>query len=109
VSVADSETFDFTADHLAEATPVLDRLSARGTVRLALKAAGLDPASVSTRQMLVVLKTVLPGELRRRGVADAEALCSGVAERLAGAGLAAGGPDAADRAAAVFARLGGGG
>jgi len=105
--VADNGVFDFTAERLEEATP-LDKLAARGTVRLALKAAGLDPASVSTRQMLVVLKSVMPGELKKRGVEDADPVCQRLGEALAKAGLSSDAADGADRAAAIFARLGNG-
>jgi hypothetical protein len=105
--MADSAVFDFTADGLVAATS-LDKLAARGTLRLALKAAGLDPGAVTTRQMLVVLKSVLPGELRKRGVEDAEAVCQRAAEALARAGLSSEAADGADRAAAIFARLGNG-
>lgn len=105
--MAESSIFDFTADRLQEATS-LDKLAVRGTVRLALKAAGLDPAAVTTRQMLVVLKSVLPGELRKRGVEDPDAVCQRAGEALAGAGLSSDAADGADRAAAIFARLGNG-
>jgi hypothetical protein len=103
--VADPTVFDFTAERLEQSTS-LDKLAARGTVRLALKAAGLDPGAVDSRQMLVVLKSIMPHELQRRGVEDAVAVCQGIAEALAKAGLSAGASDAADRAAAIFARLG---
>lgn len=106
--MADNDVFDFTAERLEEAT-ALDKLAARGTVRLALKAAGLDPAAVSTRQMLVVLKSVMPGELKKRGVEDAGPVCQRLGEALAKAGLSSGDAgDGADRAAAIFARLGNG-
>lgn len=105
--MADNAVFDFTADRLQEAT-ALDKLAARGTVRLALKAAGLDAGAVDTRQMLVVLRSVLPAELAKRGVDDAEAVCQRLGESLAKARLASGSADGADRAAAIFARLGNG-
>jgi hypothetical protein len=107
VTVADNHVFDFTAERLEEATS-LDKLAARGTVRLALKAAGLDPAVVSTRQMLVVLKSVLPGALQKRGVEDAGDVCQRLGEALAKAGLSSEGAEGADRAATIFARLGNG-
>ncbi len=103
--MADASVFDFTADRIEQST-ALDKLAARGTVRLALKAAGLDPGAVDSRQMLVVLKSVLPGELHRRGVGDAAEVCQRIGEALAKAGLSADASDGADRAAAIFARLG---
>lgn len=42
--MADPTPFDFTAERLERSTP-LDQLAARGTLRLALKAAGLDPGA----------------------------------------------------------------
>lgn len=96
--------FELTAELLIAATGI-DALAVRGTVRLALKSAGLDPAGITPAQMGVVLRSVLPAELTRRGVADAEAICSRIGERLARAGLA-GGADVTDRAAAIFERLG---
>jgi hypothetical protein len=105
--MADNSVFDFTAERLEQQTS-LDKLAARGTVRLALKAAGLDPGSVSTRQMLVVLKSVMPGELAKRGIEDAAGVCQRAGEALAAAGLSSDAPDGADRAAAIFARLGNG-
>lgn len=105
--MADPKVFDFTAERLEQSTP-LDKLAARGTLRLALKAAGLDPGTVGSRQMLVVLKRVMPDELLRRGVEDAPAVCQRIAEALAQAGLSADASDGADHAAAIFARLGNG-
>jgi hypothetical protein len=105
--MADNGVFDFAAGRLEETT-ALDKLAARGTLRLALKAAGLDPASVGTRQMLVVLKSVMPAELKKRGVEDPEVVCQRIGEALANAGLSGDAADGADRAAAIFARLGNG-
>jgi hypothetical protein len=90
--------------HELEAGTSLDRLEARGTVRLALKQAGLDPRSVTAEQLGVVLEKVLPGELAARGVADAAALCR--RWRSGHAAPVPSGP-AADSPQAVFARLGG--
>lgn len=80
----------------------LSRLEARGTVRLALKAAGLDAAKVTVQQMAVVLRKVLPRELETRRVSDAEALCESLADRLSGLE-----PDSesSQTPEAIFARL----
>jgi hypothetical protein len=67
--------FDWVADALERRTE-LTRLEARGTVRIALRDAGLEPATVTPRQMEVTLTQVLPGLLARRGVEGHEALCS---------------------------------
>ena len=71
-----SETRAFT--HVCEALAGLtqmDRLQARGPVRLALKQAGLDPATVTPREMSVVVGKILPAELAARGIASPETIC----------------------------------
>jgi hypothetical protein len=89
--VANPTTFDWMAEQLEQLSS-LNRREARGTIRLALKQAGLEPGSVTPDQMKVVLHKVLAGELTSRGIDDAEALCAG-----------AGG----DRPEDIFQRLGG--
>ena len=81
--MARSSVFDKTCEEL-EARTALGRLAVRGTVRIGLKAAGLDVESVDAKQMGVVLERLLPGELESRGVADARELCATVARLLAG-------------------------
>jgi hypothetical protein len=73
--------FDFVAE-LLEARSHLGKLEARGTVRLTLKESGLDPDTVTTRQMRVVLEKVLPKEVERRGVEAAQAVCDGIVAEL---------------------------
>lgn len=102
--MADSPVFDRTCDELERRTG-LDRLAARGTVRLALREAGLDVASVDPKQMDVVLKKVLPAELERRGVSDAAAVCAAIGETLAGTTFDVA-RDRAGEAADKVARLG---
>jgi hypothetical protein len=63
----------------------LSRLAARGAVRLALREAGLEAGALNGTQLAAMLKHVLPGELRRCGVADPEAACADLARDLAGA------------------------
>ena len=58
-----SGLFDVAAESL-EAHSVLDRLEARGTLRLALKAGGLDAESLTVKQLDVVLERVLPMAVR---------------------------------------------
>jgi hypothetical protein len=104
--VADSPTFDWICSELERRTD-LDRLEARGTIRLALKGAGLEARSLIPEQMQVVLERLLPGELTTRGVEDAESLCAALLPDLqALASDAGGGPEAPED---VFRRLGGGG
>lgn len=101
--MADSEAFDFVCDQLEQGSS-LDRLAARGTVRLALKQAGLEARSVSPGEMGVVVEKLLPKELATRGIEGGEALCARLKQGLGGLtpGRATESPDA------VFRRLGGG-
>ncbi|MCG8590301.1 MAG: hypothetical protein MJE66_13500 [Proteobacteria bacterium] len=100
--MAGSVSFDWVCEQLEQATS-LDRLEARGTVRLALKQAGLEAKSVSAGEMKVVLEKVLPGELTSRGI-DEAGLCS----RLAGAVMELEDDGPVESPEAVFKRLGGG-
>jgi hypothetical protein len=97
--------FDFLAEQL-DARSSLDRLEARGTLRLALKGAGLEPRTSSLEQLRVICQRVLPDELASRGVADPDAVCRGLIQDLASdAAPAASG--AANSVESVFSRLGG--
>jgi hypothetical protein len=100
--VSDETTFDYLCAEL-ERESTLERLEARGTVRIAVKQAGLDPLNATPQELAVVVEKVLPGELAARGIEKAEALCAGLAQRLAGreAGAKRETPEA------IFARLGG--
>ena len=75
------ELFDFAAERLEHHTS-LDRLEARGTLRIALKVAGLPAKSVNAAQLCVVLEKVMPKELETRGVSDAAVVCSAVIDDL---------------------------
>jgi len=103
VSLA-SDLFEFAAERI-EARTNLARLEARGTLRLALKSAGLEAGSVSFDEMRVVFERVLPGELETRGVHDAAGVCRAVLDEVAGSSWA---QSAARGATAeeVFKRLG---
>lgn len=74
----------------------------RGTVRLALQEAGLFDSLVTHAEMSVVATKLLARELRAGGVADADALCESLSERLASISD----PEVNDTPDAVFARLG---
>lgn len=100
--MADSIAFDVACRELEERTS-FDRLEARGTVRLALRSAGLEVRTVSPPQMAVVVEKVLPGELVARGVDDVEAICGAIARSLSGLEAGAG----AETPETVFQRLGG--
>lgn len=103
--MAKNEAFEWVCDAI-EAGTSLDRLEARGTMRLALKAAGLDARDATPDQLGTVLSRVLPGELESRGIADATATCERIARELSSQNLQAGvgGSDSPEN---VFARLGG--
>lgn len=94
--------FDHVCEGIERGT-ALDRLQSRGTVRLALKEAGLEPARVQPAEMAVVLRRVLPAALRSRGVENAEAVCEALALSVARLESSAQ-PDSPD---AVFRRLAG--
>lgn len=69
--------FDIAAERL-EASTDLDRLAVRGTLRLALKEAGLDPQNLNVAQLRAVFEKLMPRELEARGVAKPAAICSAV-------------------------------
>jgi hypothetical protein len=82
--MAESQAFTIACEQLEQATN-LERIEARGTIRLALKEAGLDAASVSGSQLTVVVEKILPRELEARGVADTASVCSTIKSALASA------------------------
>ena len=79
--MARSEVFEWLCASLESVTD-FDRLEARGTVRIALKEAGLEAPFLTAEQVRVVLEKLMPFELERRGVGDPEAVCSRLAARL---------------------------
>jgi len=80
--MADSAAFDFVCRELEDRSS-LDRLEARGTVRLALKQAGLDARTVTPEQIAVVVDRVLPGELASRGIESPDVLCQRISSGVA--------------------------
>ena len=78
----DATLFDLTAERLEHHTG-FDRLEARGTLRIALKVAGLDPSAFTAGQLCVVFEKVVPGELEKRGVSHAAVACRTVIADLA--------------------------
>ncbi|NNL66521.1 MAG: hypothetical protein HKP30_09785 [Myxococcales bacterium] len=99
----ESEAFTLVCEHLIQNTG-LEPPAARGTVRLALKEAGLDAASVSAGQMRVVVTKLLPVELRSLRIADVEGHCHTLEGRLAR--LAKSGSRTDDTPERVFERIG---
>jgi hypothetical protein len=100
--VADSKTFEYVCTELERSTS-LDRLEARGTVRLALQGAGLDARTVRPNEMAVVLEKVLPPALQARGVDDGARCCEVIRRGLSA--IATDGPKESPED--IFRRLGG--
>lgn len=73
----ESPVFERAADEL-EVLSRMSRLEARGTLRLALKEAGLIPKTINAKSMLVVLERVLPQLLLRRGVSTGPDMCRAI-------------------------------
>lgn len=96
--------FDFVSDELERLTR-LEKLEARGTVRLALKAAGLDPRTVTTDQMVATLEKVMPNEIRARGVADGETICRTIVTGLRATHPASTSAASSESPEAIFRRL----
>ena len=99
-----TDLFDLAAEKLEQTTD-MDRLAARGTLRIALKEAGLDAHKLTIPQLRTVFERLMPKELDARGVSDAEATCKAVMDEIAGSA------DAIDIASSaspddVFKRLG---
>jgi len=102
--MAGSQAFEWLCEAI-EAGTSLERLEARGTVRIALKEAGLEARSATAPELAVVVAKILPRELHQRGVGDAHAVCSRLTAGLRN--LDAGSQAAQDTPDAVFRRLGG--
>lgn len=100
--MAESALFEQLCQDLEHRTE-LSRLAARGALRLALKEAGLEAATLTAPQATALLRRVLPAELRRCGVADGEAVCADLARGVAAA--AASLPEAAPAPEDMFRRL----
>lgn len=75
------DLFSFVAESLEQCTS-LDRLESRGTLRLVLKESGLEPKTVTPKQFCVILGSVAPAELESRGVAEGEAICAALIEKI---------------------------
>jgi len=73
--------FDFAAQKLEQHTG-FNQLEARGTLRIAVKSAGLEPNSLGVGELRVVFEKLMPGELDQRGVEDARSVCEAVMRDL---------------------------
>jgi len=99
-----SALFNIAAERL-EASTDMDRLATRGTLRLALKEAGLEVESLGIAQLRAVFEKLMPKELEARGVSNAAAICRAVmndVESVASAADLA----VADSPDEIFKRLG---
>lgn len=67
--------FDLAADGIEHHT-TLDRLEARGTLRLALKQAGVEVRALTLEQLRVVFERIMVSELESRGVRAAGEACA---------------------------------
>ena len=68
--MSSSPLFDWLCDEISKRT-TLGLLQSRGTVRLALKDAGIELRTLNKTQALVIVERVLPHELQLRGVGNA--------------------------------------
>lgn len=65
-----SDIFEKVSDILGKQTG-FNKLQSRGTVRLILKEANLDPKVLSKDHVVRLFKEVLPRELEKRGISNA--------------------------------------
>jgi hypothetical protein len=100
-----TDLFDIAAEKLEGSTD-MDRLAARGTLRIALKEAGLDAHSLTVLQMRAVFEKLMPKELEARGVSDAAAICKTVMGGITSAAESMD-LDSSNSPDDVFKRLGG--
>ena len=84
----DSAVFEWASAALERAT-TFNSLQARGTVRLALKKAGLDASTVNLIGMAAVLGKLMPKELASRKIENGEAICAQLVTDLKNADIAA--------------------
>jgi hypothetical protein len=100
--MAESAAFDLVCSEVESRTS-LDRLASRGTVRIALKLAGLDSRTVTPSEIAVAVERLLAGELASRGIDDAPKICAEIAAKARGLS----GGSKAETPHTVFGRLGG--
>ncbi|HME68966.1 MAG TPA: hypothetical protein VKM54_03760 [Myxococcota bacterium] len=99
--MADSAVFDFVAEEL-ERTTNLDRMEARGMLRLVLKQALFDSKTLKVKQMQMVIDRLLAAHLCRCGVENPESVCEGLAMNLKAKGFGSGVAESPDE---IFGRL----
>jgi len=97
--------FDIAAERLGESS-AMDRLAARGTLRLALKQAGLDANNLTILQLRAVFERLMPRELEARGVTNPTASCKVAMDAIESAARETGW-EASSSPDEIFKRLGG--
>ncbi len=100
-----TDLFDVAAENLERATD-MDRLAARGTLRIAVKEAGLDPHTLTVPQLRAIFEKLMPRQLEAQGVSNAAAASQAMMSEIAGSAEEI---DIASSASPddVFKRLGG--
>jgi hypothetical protein len=83
----DTSLFDFAAQKLEQHTG-FSQLEARGTLRIAVKSAGLETKTLTVAELGVVFEKLMPGELEQRGVKDTLSVCAAVLRELEEAPIA---------------------
>jgi hypothetical protein len=99
--MADSALFEFVVGELTRATS-LGRAAARAAVRSVTLRALFDPDTLSAGQMRLLVERLLPSEIRKGGVEDAERICKQIHAGLAAQALAFDGPESPDE---IFSRM----
>ncbi len=99
--MAEARIIDWVVGALERATS-LGRPAARAAVRSVLERALYTPEAVGASQMQLLIERLLPSEIRRSGVADADRVCQRLAAELAAQGLAADDPETPDE---IFSRM----
>jgi hypothetical protein len=100
-----TDLFDVAAESLEEATN-MNRLAVRGTLRIAVKEAGLDPHKLTITHLRAVFEKLMPKELEARGISDPAATCHAVMDAIARSAEAIG-VESSTSPDDVFKRLGG--
>lgn len=99
----DTSLFDFAAQKLEQHSG-FSELEARGTLRIAVKSAGLEAKSLTVAELGVVFEKLMPGELEQRGVEDTLSVCAAVMRDIEDAPIAEG-DSTANNPDDVFRRL----
>ena len=84
--MTEAALFDWAAEALQRASS-LNRLEARGALRLALKRVGLDPGSLTRQELTSLLRGPLVKDLEERHLQDADGICRSILGELSSARL----------------------